>query len=299
MASTTTPSRPEFQITTFPPLPNHPHRYTLIFLHGRKDTVPNFLSSLSAWESSSVPRKTIRTALPSAKLIFPQAPSRCSAGIPDKLNQWFDLYTPLDFSLKEELHLPGLQESVSFLLKLIYREAKPLAGEGGDIAGGYKRILLAGISMGGAVSLHTLFHLPHPIGGFLGFCCRLPFQTTAGHSLGAIRQVLWREGVEGGFTRPELTQAGFRTGNGEDNKVLKHTPILLEHCADDPLVKIESGRQMRDTLKSFGAERVEWKEYATGGHWFKAGEGMDDLLDFLGRVGFAEDGNGDADIDML
>jgi predicted esterase len=59
--------------------------------------------------------------------------------------------------------------------------------------------------------------------------------------------------------------------------------VLLEHNADDPLVLVENGRGLRDTLRRFGAQ-VEWKEYPTGMHWFKEDEGMDDVVEFLTQV---------------
>lgn len=65
--------------------------------------------------------------------------------------------------------------------------------------------------------------------------------------------------------------------------MLKDTPILLDHCVDDPLVLIENGRTLKDTLRRFGAD-VTWKEYLDGGHWFNSSTGIDDLGHFLGRV---------------
>jgi len=56
--------------------------------------------------------------------------------------------------------------------------------------------------------------------------------------------------------------------------------VLLEHCADDPLVLIESGRDLRETLRGFGA-KVKWNEYPSGGHWFHSPNGADDAVDFL------------------
>ncbi|KAK4148708.1 hypothetical protein C8A00DRAFT_19508, partial [Chaetomidium leptoderma] len=65
--------------------------------------------------------------------------------------------------------------------------------------------------------------------------------------------------------------------------VLRRTPVLLEHNVDDPLVLIERGRGLRDTLRGFGAQ-VEWREYTTGGHWLHQPEGVDDVVRFLNGV---------------
>jgi len=65
--------------------------------------------------------------------------------------------------------------------------------------------------------------------------------------------------------------------------VLRSTPILLEHCVDDPLVPVAYGRILRDALVAYGAT-VEWKEYEKGGHWFKTPEGIDHTVEFLERT---------------
>ncbi len=67
-----------------------------------------------------------------------------------------------------------------------------------------------------------------------------------------------------------------------DNEVLRNTPVLLEHCADDPLVPVRMGHALRDTLRRFGAQ-VEWVEYPDGGHWFNSRAGVDDVVRFLNK----------------
>ncbi|KAK4177152.1 putative acyl-protein thioesterase 1 [Triangularia setosa] len=284
--------------TIFPPLKTsqyeHPHTHTLIFLHGRGDKIPSFLAGLSAWESSPTTPPpspglsdqepaalTLRTAFPTFRLVFPRAPLRIVAAVAaqgERLewNQWFDVWNTNDFSDNEELQAEGLKESVSGIREIIRQEAEKLGGR-------YDRIVLAGISMGGATSIHTLFNLEKPIGAFLGFCCRCPFAGSK-KTLEEMRAVLGLPGTPQG------------------NEVLKKTPVLLEHCIDDPLVKIKSGRTLRRVLVGLGAERLEWKEYETGGHWFKAPDGMDDVISFM-RKNVLEvleilDSGSDEDVDM-
>jgi predicted esterase len=69
----------------------------------------------------------------------------------------------------------------------------------------------------------------------------------------------------------------------EHDQLLRNTPILLEHCVDDPLVKVENGRLMTEMLTSFGAN-VARREYPDGGHWFNSPAGMDDVIAFLNHV---------------
>ncbi|KAJ2966388.1 hypothetical protein NUW58_g10673 [Xylaria curta] len=82
--------------------------------------------------------------------------------------------------------------------------------------------------MGAATGTHLLFNLEEPIGAFMGFSARCPF---AGRSLNQMREVLGLEHVP------------------HHDNVLRNTPVLLEHCADDPLVLIQNGRGLRDTLR--------------------------------------------------
>lgn len=121
--------------------------------------------------------------------------------------------------------------------------------------------------MGGATGTHTLLNLDRRLGAFMGFSSRCPF---GDRSLGEIRGLLGLDSVPG------------------DDDVIRDTPVLLEHCVDDPLVKIDRGRALRDTLVGFGA-RVEWREYGSGGHWFKDPEGMDDVVAFLRREVLGEE----------
>ncbi|KAH8168247.1 phospholipase/Carboxylesterase domain-containing protein [Sarocladium implicatum] len=117
--------------------------------------------------------------------------------------------------------------------------------------------------MGAATSAHVLFNLDAPkLGAFIGFSCRCPF---VGRSLEEMRKVLSLESPPA------------------HDQVLRKTPILLEHCVDDPLVKIENGRLMAETLRGCGAN-VFTREYAQGGHWFNSPAGMDDVVAFLSQA---------------
>lgn len=237
-------------------LPSAPHTHTVVFLHGRGDTALSFGHSLALSRDSR--GLTLVEAFPSFRWIFPQAPVRNCASSPDTWPQWFDVWNVRDFAEREELQAVGLKEMVPAIRKTLTREADFLGGR-------WDRIILAGISMGAATSVHTLFNLDVPVaagGGlaaFLGFSCRCPF---AGRTLAEMRSILDLEGVP------------------NHNNVLRMTPMLLEHCVDDPLVTIQNGRLLRDILQEFGAQG-EWKEYPTGGHWFNSPVGIDDAVNFL------------------
>ncbi|KAL2176949.1 Alpha/Beta hydrolase protein [Thermothelomyces heterothallicus CBS 202.75] len=267
MSTTAAPAR-DLPVITIPPSPPHPHTHTIIFLHGRGDNIKSFSRALRKWHSSR--GTTLFDTFPTLRWVFPQAPMRQVASTanlprPHIFPQWFDLWTAQDFSEREEVQVEGLRESVPLIRDMIAREAAQLGGR-------WDRVILAGISMGGATSVHTLFNLDIPAEGggrlaaLLGFCARCPF---AGRSLQGMREVL---------ALPGSPPAG-------ENGVLRRTPVLLEHSADDPLVLIDNGRRLRDTLKGFGAQ-VEWREYITGGHWFQEPEGIDDAIEFLEKIVF-------------
>lgn len=178
-----------------------------------------------------------------------------------KKSQWFDVWNTNDFSDREELQAVGLRESVSSIKKILAAEAEILAGK-------WENLILMGISQGGATSIHTLINLSLPpgvqkLGAFIGFSCRMPFPNL---SLSETRKKL-----------------GVWDGKEGDERVLRNTFMLLEHCVDDPLVKVEWGRDLRDSLKGFGA-KVAWREYVDGGHWFNSPQGMDDVVEFLETV---------------
>ncbi|CAK7200895.1 hypothetical protein SEUCBS139899_003594 [Sporothrix eucalyptigena] len=194
------------------------------------------------------------------------------------MTQWFDTWNSADFSQKEEIQIPGLQEIVPVIRQLLASEAARLEGR-------WDKIILAGISMGGATSAHVMFNLAIPppapgspaqpgrLGALMTFASRCPY---VGRSLEELRALL---------DLPDVP---------DNTDVLRNTPMLLEHCVDDELVPISTGRALRDTMIRFGAQ-VTWKEYPNGGHWFHSPTGMDDVAAFLNEHLFSEKGEVDGE----
>ncbi|PNY25999.1 Acyl-protein thioesterase 1 [Tolypocladium capitatum] len=247
--------------------PSAPHTHTLVFLHGRGDGAATFAQSLQY--STDSRNRVLQELFPSFRCVFPSAPvGPCLARPADRVSQWFDIWNVGDFSDREDVQAPGLRESVARIRRLLEEEAALLGGR-------WDRIVLAGISQGAATATHALLNLnlpvsttadgkalPRRLGAYLGFSCRMPFP---GRSLADTRKILGLDGAPA------------------DNEVLRNTPILLEHCVDDPLVLLANGRALRETLKGFGAQ-VTWREYPDGGHWFNSPAGMDDVVAFLTRA---------------
>lgn len=242
-----------------------PHTHTVIFLHGRGDNAKDFMRCIArnTWADSQT-RSPI-DVFPTFRWVFPTAGWKHCAHPknPKVMSQWFDIWDHLDLHNKEELQAPGLRESVDRIRGIIADEAARLGGR-------YDKIVLMGISQGGATSVHTLLNLgfpegyqgPRRLGAFVGISCRMPFP---GRSLAETRAVLALDGVP------------------NDDEVIRNTPMLLEHCVDDPTVLIGSGRQLKQTLEGFGASLV-WREYPQGGHWFKSPQGLDEFTEFLTKV---------------
>lgn len=277
-----TPSQSQLDVVEFiDPQPGQPHTHTIIFLHGRGDTATNFKRGLAqdnTWTDSRGRRPM--DLLPSFRWVFPTAGHKpCARGaaeassswMPRSMSQWFDVWDHLDLTAQEMLQQPGLRDSAARVRGLV-------AAEAGRLGGRWDRVVLMGISQGGATGVHTLLNLAMPeaasaggnteksrrrLGAFVGVACRMPFP---GRTLAETRGVLGLAGTEQG-----------------GNEVVKSTPVMLQHCADDPTVKFEGGKQLRDTLERFGAE-VAWREYPDGGHWFKSPQGLEDMVDFLSRV---------------
>ncbi|KAK0704497.1 Alpha/Beta hydrolase protein [Lasiosphaeris hirsuta] len=237
--------------------PTQPHTHTVVFLHGRGDNAHQFAASLAASRDSR--SRTLAEAFPSFRWVFPQAPSRELASAPGTVwPQWFDVWDVRDFASREALQAVGLREVLPALTRV-------LAGEAAALGGRWDRVVLAGISMGAATGVHLLFNLDVPgrLAAFVGFSCRCPF---AGRDLAGMRAAVALVG--GGAA-------------GREERVIWDTPALLEHCADDPLVLVQDGRRLRDTLRGFGMRQVEWREYPSGGHWFNSPQGIDDAVEFL------------------
>ncbi|KAI1659384.1 alpha/beta-hydrolase [Daldinia decipiens] len=273
----------ELGCSVISPLAPHKHTHTVIFLHGRGDTSRNMADALlSRWTRDSRGRSLV-DEFPSVRWVFPEAEPRLAENLGEVCPQWFDVSNMLDLTDAEEMQVFGLRGSVASIRRIVRREARTV--------GGMDHVVLAGVSQGGATVFHTLLHLDDGGGaetaegelmalqekgeeevpksesrlcGIMGFSCWLPFP---GGSLEETREVL---GMEDGWPKTDT--------------VVRNTPAFLGHCADDSLVFVEYGRQLRTGLKSFGMN-VEWHEYEDGGHWINAPKGVDDAVEFLKAQG--------------
>ncbi|KAH7309861.1 phospholipase/carboxylesterase family protein [Stachybotrys elegans] len=244
--------------------PSSPHTHTVVFLHDRGDNAQSCKMSLGHWRDSR--GRSLPEVFGTFRWVFPQAPLRRCASLGVTWPQWFDTSDGRAFSSNQDREAEGLRQVIPILQKIIAAEVSTLGGR-------WDRVILAGSSMGAATGAHILFNLDIPkanggrLAAFMGFSCRCPF---AGRDLAAVRKAVGLKNTPHG------------------NEVVAGTPMLLEHCADDALVRVYDGKAMRDTLRGFGAQ-VEWKLYPDGGNWFNSPQGADDAIKFLSRHVLAQE----------
>ena len=172
------------------------------------------------------------------RFVFPNAPVRpvtINGGMP--MRAWYDL-KGLDRKAAEDL--AGFRDTDVQIRQLIAREGKR------GIAA--NRIVLAGFSQGGAVSLYTVPRFPEKLAGVMALSCYLPQENT-------------------------LIADRAPANNA--------TPIFMAHGRGDTVLPMSLGMQARDFLKAQGFA-VEWHDYPMA-HAVCAAE-IADIREFLFRV---------------
>lgn len=152
------------------------------------------------------------------RFVFPHAPVRpvtINNGM--RMRAWYDIQG-FDRSAQEDV--AGFADTDARVQELIEREV------GRGI--GTERIVLAGFSQGGAVSLYSAPRLLHKLAGVMALSCYLP-----------------RESV---FT-------------AERQSANDSTPIFMAHGTADPVVPVSLGLRSRDFLTAQGYT-VEWHDYS-------------------------------------
>lgn len=153
----------------------------------------------------------------SLRFVFPHAPVRpiTFAG-GQTMRAWYDILS-LDRDAGEDES--GIRQSCALVEALIYREKQR------GIPG--SRLVLAGFSQGGAMSLFTGTRHTEPLAGIMGLSCYLPLAQTQAE---------------------EACEA-----NGK-------VPMFLAHGTVDPVLPVRRGRHAREVLAALGHE-IEWHEY--------------------------------------
>jgi phospholipase/carboxylesterase len=172
------------------------------------------------------------------RFVFPNAPVRpvtLNGGM--AMRAWYDL-KGLDRRAAEDV--AGFKDTDARIRQLIARE--------GTRGIPPNRIVLAGFSQGGAVSLYTAPRFPEKLAGVMALSCYLP------------------------------RESSFIAERAPANDA---TPIFMAHGRADTVLTLSMGSQSRDFLKAQGYT-VEWHDYPMA-HAVCAAE-IADIREFLFRV---------------
>jgi phospholipase/carboxylesterase len=153
----------------------------------------------------------------SVRFIFPHAPVRpvtINSGM--RMRAWYDILGFDGKSLEDE---SGIRHSAAAIGALIQREG----ARGIDVT----RVVLAGFSQGGAVSLYLGARYPQKLAGIVALSCYLPLA---------------------GKLAAERLAAN------------QSTPIFMAHGSFDPVLEERRGLESRSALEAAGYS-VEWHSY--------------------------------------
>ncbi|KAK4230933.1 Alpha/Beta hydrolase protein [Podospora fimiseda] len=227
------------------PSTNHSHTHTAIMLHGRGSNGPEFAEELA--ETVSPGQTSLMQRFPSWKWVFLSSKTLWSNLYEEDLPAWFEAHSLINTEERQELQVEGTRDSVGYIKSIIDQEAQKL---GGDL----EKIVLIGISQGGATGMWTLLSHKNPnqrFGALVAASTWLPFAKTIerlldnqqpGTFVGEM-MASWR-------CHPEFAQRSIN---------LFKTPVFLGHGTDDATVDVELGREATRVLSSIGFN-AEWKE---------------------------------------
>jgi len=147
-------------------------QWTVLWLHGLGADGHDF---------APIVPELVRPHWPALRFVFPHAPVRpvtINGGVP--MRAWYDI-VGMDFATRADA--AGVEESIEQVEALIAREA-----ERGIPA---SRLLLAGFSQGGAITLATGLRRREPLAGLVALSTYLPGGTAAGGARGARGDCRW------------------------------------------------------------------------------------------------------------
>ncbi|KAF5711533.1 acyl thioesterase 1 [Fusarium mundagurra] len=254
--------------------PVEPHTHTAILLHGRGSNGEEFAQELFE-ETLLSDQSSLAQKLPHWRWVFPSSRELWSTAFQENMPAWFEAHSLTDITARQDLQIPGIKESVSYIKTIIDQETERLGGDA-------LKVVLGGISQGAAVGMWTLLcqdSIERPLGPFFATNTWLPFHSSVEKYLSHEPRSPMDAGTE--FVAGMLAQS--KVSPSKPQEMLPSTTVFLGHGTDDAYVDIELGRKARDIIIQSGFA-VEWREYQGAeqeGHWFKAPEEVDDLLNFL------------------
>nr|RBQ98427.1 hypothetical protein FVER53263_12021 [Fusarium verticillioides] len=254
--------------------PTESHTHTVVLLHGRGSSGEEFAQELLE-ETLLSDQSSLAQKLPSWRWVFPSSRELWSTAFEEDMPAWFEAHSLTDTIARQDLQIPGIRQSVSYIKTILDQEIEII---GGDTS----RVVLGGISQGAAVAIWTLLCLDsveRPLGAFFATNTWLPFASSIENYLSNEKKSPIDAGTE--FVAGMLAQS--KVSHPQSRERPPSTTVFLGHGTDDAYVDVELGRKAREIIIQAGFT-VEWREYQGAeqeGHWFKAPEEVDDLLNFL------------------
>jgi phospholipase/carboxylesterase len=181
---------------------------SVIWLHGL---------GADGYDFVPVVRELDTLGAPAARYVFPHAPTRpvtINGGY--VMRAWYDILGTDLVRREDESGVRDSQRQVEALIAHEVSRGTPRS-----------RIVLAGFSQGGAITLHTGLRQAEPLAGLLALSTYLPLAATFD---------------------TERTEAGQRV------------PIFMAHGRSDPVIPLARATASRDQLQAAGYA-VEWHEY--------------------------------------
>ena len=186
--------------------------WSVIWLHGLGADGNDFMPIVP---------ELVRPGWPAVRFVFPHAPVRTvtiNNGMP--MRAWYDIR---DTDLANRADAGGVEASIAQVGALIDREATR-----GIPA---SRVVLAGFSQGGAITLAAGLRRATPLAGLVALSTYLPLAAAALQAL------------------PATTGSQART-----------QPVFMAHGSHDPVVPLQAGRMGAQVLRELGFA-LEWHEY--------------------------------------
>ena len=184
-------------------------RWSVLWLHGLGADGNDFVPILP---------ELVRRDWPAIRFVFPHAPVRAvtiNGGA--RMRAWYDIR---DMNLANRADSEGVAESVAQVEALIEREAQ--RGIAAD------RLLLAGFSQGGAITLAAGITRSRPLAGLIALSTYLPMT-------------------------PAQAQAALKPEAASQ-------PVFMAHGQFDPVVPYAGGESSAAALKQCGFD-VQWHRY--------------------------------------
>lgn len=159
----------------------------------------------------------LRPDWPAIRFVFPHAPVRAvTINNGARMRAWYDIK---DFDLASRADEAGVAESIEQVETLVAREVERGIPR--------ERIVLAGFSQGGAITLAWGVRTTHPLAGLVALSTYVPSAQKAGE-----------------FARTEA----------------KAQPVFMAHGTMDPVVPVQAGQFSAGLLRQLGFS-VDWHAY--------------------------------------